>query len=55
MTSLMRRFSARTAARLVMPFGALAVVEPAAGAVAVAELGDRGDVDDVVEGAVPAA
>ena len=32
---------------------ALAVVEPAAGAVGVAELGDRGDVDDVVQGPFP--
>jgi hypothetical protein len=37
------------------PVGALAVIEPAAGAVAMPELGDRGDVDHVVQGPVPAA
>ena len=37
-----------------LAFGAFAVVERAAGTVRVAELGDRGDVDHVVHGPVPA-
>ena len=36
-------------------FGELAVIEPAAGAVTLPQLGHGGDVDGVVDGAVPAA
>ena len=54
MASLTCRLSARSASFGVLPSAILLVVVGAAVAVAVADLGDRGHVDGVVEAPVPA-